>query len=259
MFSSRIVIATQSAHHFKAFCIRFKDFNFVKGRNDVYYGYGQYMNRAMPMQMSGKRTMIIRGHGRISVEPTKTRIQMEVVTENEHVTVAQQENTQKMNAVLGALSEEGIPEEVIQTTSYYIVPMYDYVDGKQILRGYEVSNTITLEVVGMEETGRILDVAVEHGVNRVVNVELMIEDGELHYRRALQEAIRDAQEKAQTVAEAWQINYDPIPGKIIEREIEIPQTFQPFMLEKADSGAATTPIQPGTITVSADIDVHFHY
>lgn len=115
--------------------------------------------------------MTVTGNASLPFDPDKVTIQLGVVTENEQLSQAQQESASKMNQVIQSLLQLGIPRENIQTTAYNINPMYDYIDGKQEFRGYQVSNSITVQMISIDQAGKVIDVAVQNDVNQVSNIQ----------------------------------------------------------------------------------------
>lgn len=203
-----------------------------------------------------KRMMTVTGNASLPFEPDKVTIQLGVVTENEQLSQAQQENAFKMNQVIESLLQLGIPRENIQTTAYNINPVYDYIDGKQEFRGYQVSNTITVQMTNIDQAGKVIDVAVQNDVNQVSNIQFSIEDKQVPYQQALSAALKNAVVKAQTIAETLEVNYDPIPTKIIERINGSPTTYKTFT---AMENSNATPIEPGQIIVNATVEAQFQY
>lgn len=200
--------------------------------------------------------MTVRGNGRVSVEPNIAKIQLEVVTEAKQVSQAQRENAKIMNQVINALLQLGIPRENVQTTGYTINPMYDFVEGEQVFKGYQVINTITIQIIGIDQTGNVIDVAVQNGVNRVSNIEFTVKNVDVHYRRALSEALKNALHKAHTLAETMKVTYDQIPIKIVELNNHTQTSFKTFStLETNES----TPIEPGQIVINASVEAQFQY
>ncbi|WP_085524421.1 SIMPL domain-containing protein [Tuberibacillus sp. Marseille-P3662] len=216
----------------------------------MYYPYGELYRQ------DASRIMTVNGDASFSVEPDTVSIQLEVVTKSERLNQAQQENTHIMNQVIEALVQEGISRENIKTSAYNINPSYDYVDGKQVFRGYQVTNIITLKMKNIDQAGRMIDLAVKNGVNRVSNIQFTIENQQQYYQRALNNALKNAFAKAQTIAETLNVNFDSIPLKIIEETIETPQTFQTFA---AMEDSMSTPIEPGQIIIRAKVEAQFRY
>jgi uncharacterized protein YggE len=200
--------------------------------------------------------MTVTGEGDILVEPNIAQIQLEVMTENMQLNQAQQENADRINQVILALVQLGIPKENIQTVAYNINPMYDFIDGEQVFRGYQVSNIIHVKIIGIDQTGLVIDTAVENGVNRVSNIQFTIENEQVYYRRALSAALKDAFDKAETIARTMQLNLNPIPIKIVENMNEPPSTFRALTVQEK---SFATPIEPGQIVITASVETQFQY
>lgn len=122
------------------------------------------------------RVITVIGRATLSRKPDTVIIQLEVMTENEQIQQAQQENAYKMNQVIQTLIQSGIIKEDIQTSSYIIHPRYDYVDGKQVFKGYQVINSIMVKIKKLDLVGHIIDTAVKNGVNQVSNIQFTLEN-----------------------------------------------------------------------------------
>ena len=203
-----------------------------------------------------RRVMTVIGIGNQSVAPDIANIQLEVSTENMELTQAQQENATIMSQVIQALLNLGINREDIKTASYNIIPQYDYIEGRQVFRGYQVINAITVKITNIEQVGNVIDVAVQNGANRVSNIQFTVDKEELEYQKALSLALQNALVKAQTIANTMQLQLDPTPIKIVEEFREAPIPYQRFA---AVETAASTPIEPGQITINATVNVQFQY
>ena len=80
-----------------------------RGGEVIYYPYMHHqVNRT-------SRKIIVIGNGEIAVEPNIVTVQFEVVTVDEQLSEAQQENAVVMNNVIQSLLRLGIPRENIQT------------------------------------------------------------------------------------------------------------------------------------------------
>ncbi|QTD42575.1 SIMPL domain-containing protein [Sporosarcina sp. Te-1] len=221
-----------------------------KGGSPLYYPYVMHHTRPPA------RIITVTGSGQIEKEPDFIKIQLEVVTENMMASAALQENAERMNRVIEALQQSGIPKSNIQTTSFTINPRYDYVDGQQIFRGYTVTNSISVKVPNGMDAGHIIDTAVQHGVNQISSLQYGIEHENLLYEQALQKALKQAVSKARALAETIQVQLDPKPIKITEDPAYQPGRPEPLL---AVSKIASTPIEPGQIVVQASVRVQFQY
>ncbi len=203
------------------------------------------------------REMIVTGNGEIAAEPDYVQIQIEVRTQGKDVSTAQQENAQIMNRVIGSIMALNIPREDIQTAHYSITPMYDYIDGRQVFRGYEVQNAITVKIMDISQAGTVIDTAVLNGANQVSTIQFKIEDSAVYYRQALRLALVDAHAKAGAMAETMHVSIQPIPVEIIEESnIAIPYTSKSVQMSNQE---LMTPIEQGTMLINATVRVKFRY
>lgn len=197
------------------------------------------------------------GNGEVSVEPNYAELRIEVVTQSRDINEAQRENANIMNQVILALLQLTITQEDIQTASFNIFPQYDYVEGRQIFRGYEVTNAITVKVRNVQEVGRVIDVAVQSGANRISSIEFKLENENRYYHQSLQIALLDAISKARTIAETLKLPYAPQPIEIIEGDTEEPPVLYRAVAMTQES--VQTPIEIGLITIKSKVTVNFQY
>ncbi|SES26386.1 SIMPL domain-containing protein [Psychrobacillus sp. OK032] len=202
------------------------------------------------------RFITVTGNGKVDVQPNYVQLQLGVSTEDKNLSVAQQENANTMNQVIQSIIALGIPREDIQTSAYNIVPNYDYVEGRQVFRGYEVRNAITIKVTDTSQVGTVIDTAVQNGANRVSSVQFRIDDPNPYYQQALRLALQDAQTKAKTIAETMQLPLHPHPIEIVEESQTPPIAFKSVAMAEQ---SFTTPIEQGQITISATVRVKFQY
>ncbi|MFJ8066645.1 SIMPL domain-containing protein [Psychrobacillus sp. NPDC096426] len=202
------------------------------------------------------RVITVTGNGKVDAQPNYVQLQLEVNTEGKDLSVAQQENANTMKQVIQSIIALGIPREDIQTSVYNIVPNYDFVDGRQVFRGYEVRNAITVKVTETSQVGTVIDTAVQNGANHVSSVQFRIDDTTPYYQQALRLALQDAQTKAKTIAETMQLPLHPHPIEIVEESQSQPIAFKTVAMAEQ---SFTTPIEQGQITISAAVRVKFQY
>lgn len=211
--------------------------------------------RCQPFPIS--REMTVTGNGEIIAQPDYVQIQIEVRTEGKDVSLAQQENARIMNRVIESLLALTIPREAIQTTAYTISPNYDYIEGRQVFRGYEVQNAITVKITDISQAGTVIDTAIQNGANHVSAIQFKIEDSDAYYQRALNLALLNAIAKAKSMAETMRVPLQPIPIEIVEESQNI--TPVPYKLAQLSNQEFATPIEQGTISVNASVQVKFQF
>ncbi|WP_226577907.1 SIMPL domain-containing protein [Halobacillus litoralis] len=204
------------------------------------------------------RLLRVNGVGRVEVKPDVAKVKVGVETQDVNLEKAQQENAAKIEQVKNQWIAAGIPEENIQTADYFIFPEYDYVDGKQEFRGYQVTHTLLVTVDDIERTGYIIDLAVANGANRVSNIEFTVSEPYENYQQALNLALGQALANAQTIANTMGLKLDQTPVKILEIGTPPAAPVQSFSKGQVMS-ASTTPIEPGTLETTARIEAYFQY
>lgn len=224
-------------------------------------GYNYYSHTHQPYRINNSTfTMTIEGKGQITVKPDQAKLTIGVVTENPQVQIAQQENAMISKRVIEALKQIGIEENAIKTSIYSVQPRYDYVDGRSILKGYEVEHQLEVTVKDLSKVGTVYDVAIKNGANRSGGVQFSVTNPDAYYREALKRAVHNAREKAEGLAQTIGATLTTIPIKIVEL---VPQQERVFPAFSTHVAAATTqeapPIQTGEFTIIARVKVVYAY
>lgn len=203
------------------------------------------------------RIITVTGRGVKEVAPNYAQLQIEVRTQGKGVQQTQEENAQVMNRVIQSLLALNIPRENIQTAAFNIFPQYDFIDGKQVFRGYEVTNAITVKLEDIEKVGSVIDTAVASGANSVSSIQFGLDNPEVVYQQALQKALQHAQVNAQTIARTMKLTLYPQPISIVEEHQQNgPELYKTLSIASSQMG---TPIEQGKISVSATVTVKFQY
>lgn len=148
-----------------------------------------------------KDRVTVEGTGKVTAKPDIAKISIGVLTDKATVAVAQKENTDKMNAIIKALKDQfKIEDKDIQTSNFSVNPKYDWSDGRQRIIGYIVNQSVEVKVRNFDKIGEILAKAGELGANSVNGPEFTIDDPETYRAEAREKAIKQAKEKAETLA-----------------------------------------------------------
>lgn len=157
-----------------------------------------------------ENTITVFATGEVYAKPDLALTTFSVVTEAETVAEAMTENTEKMNAVIDSMKEEGIEEKDLKTTTFNISPRYEWYykeacippcpSGERILVGYEVQQSLQVKIRDLEKVGALLQKATDAGANQVGNLQFTIEDQDAVKSQARAEAIDEAKAKAKELA-----------------------------------------------------------
>ena len=203
------------------------------------------------------REITVTGNGEIDAQPDYAQIQIEVRIEGKDASLAQQENAFIVNRVIGSLTALNIQREAIQTTAYTISPNYDYIEGRQVFRGYEVQNAITVKIMDISQAGKVIDTAIQNGANYVSAIQFKIEESDTYYQKALNLALVNAIVKAKSMAETMHVSLQPIPVEIIEESQHV--TPVPYKSIQMNDMELMTPIEQGGIPITASVRVKFQF
>ncbi|MFA5346647.1 MAG: SIMPL domain-containing protein [Methanoregula sp.] len=203
----------------------------------------------------------VSGSGSVTGTPDRVQLTFSVQTENANVKTAQSDNAVRMNAVIDALVGAGIPKEQMKTTGYSIYPVYQDSTGllNPKITTYQVTNTLQVTLKDVNQTGNVIDTAVTNGINTVSSIQFMLSDEQAQMLRAdaLKKAVTLARADADIVAAALGVN---ITGT---QSADISQGYTPVVYDSYMAGAATsksavpTPIQPGDVTVTAQVSITY--
>lgn len=206
------------------------------------------------------RVITSSGTGEVLIAPDEAMVTLGVLTENADVKVAQAENAQKMASVVSAIESLGIAKEDIRTTGYSIELVYDD-SGSAFSRKvklYRVSNMVMVTVRNVTRAGEVVDTGVQAGANQVRSVTFTLSDATEQSVRsqALQVAVANSRREADTVAGALGVNITGVKDATISGYYPAPVRYD------ANYGAAakemaSTPIEAGTLTVTASVTVNY--
>lgn len=214
-----------------------------------------HYNRGDLGTFRGDNKLKVFGKGSINVKPDVAEVIIGVVTENEQLDIAQEENSKLTKQVIDSIKAMEVLLEDIQTENYSISANYDYIDGKQVFRGYIVSNYLKVSIKNIDEVGAVIDTAVKYGANNVRGIRFIVSDSSRYYYEALRLAIDDAQNKAISIANTLSVKVNLVPIQIYELSIN---SAAPLTMG-VKSAVLSTPIEPGENKIIAEIEAIFIY
>lgn len=175
--------------------------------------------------VTATNTITVSGEGEVFAVPDTATFSVTVQEEAKQVKDAQEVATKKSNDIIAYLKKQDIDEKDIQTTDYSIYPQYDYVQsgacregycpsGRQVLRGFQVSQTLTVKVRDTEKAGDILSGVGSLGASSVsgLSFELQKSDQDMKEAEARGKAIDDARQKAEALAKQLGVSLVRIVG-----------------------------------------------
>ena len=195
--------------------------------------------------------------GKAEASPDRATVSAGVVQQGKTAREAMFGNATLMTAVFDELTAAGIPKSDITTSQLSLQPQYDYRDrSKPTIKGYEARNTVTVKSDDIDQVGPMLDALVRAGVNNINQVKFTIKDPKEALTKAREDAIREAKEKAQSMAAAAGVKLGPL---LSMTEGNGRSTPQPIYARSSFTSAesASTPISAGDQTLSVSVNLSY--
>ncbi len=163
-----------------------------------------------------KPTIVVYGTGEVYASPDVAMVSFEVRKESKTVADAQDQVNKIMADVKAGLIAKGIEEKDIKTQYYSTYPVYDYVQTpavscspsycppsgqNQVLRGYEVSQSIEVKIRNIDTSGDIISLLGTKSVTNISGLNFTIDNEDAVKATARQQAIDEAKAKAEALAD----------------------------------------------------------
>jgi len=204
-----------------------------------------------------ERGVLVTGTGTVYGEPDQASFEVGVSALEQDVTTATDEVNERVTRVMAALQDAGVAARDIRTLSFAIYPEQTYRPNGQpgVLR-YRVLNLLHVTVRDPAQLGALLGRSVEAGANEVMNVQYTFSDPDGLERRARQQAMEDAREKAEQLASLARVELGAV-----RRIVEGTQGggVVPFAEERIEALSTSTdvPVSSGQLAVTVTLQVTF--
>lgn len=188
------------------------------------------------------------GDGSVAVTPDQARISLSVVTQAQTARDASGQNATVTNNVL--LQLKGLLGMLadIKTINYSLTPNYSYAAGQTAqLVGYTASNTVQVTTADLANVGTIIDTGIGAGANQVSSLQFGLKDDSAARAQALKLATAAAKANADAMASG--VNMHTGAVQVIQEGV----SATPVLTTPGVGATASTPIQSGTVNVSATV------
>lgn len=199
--------------------------------------------------------------GEAQVTPDRARLSIGVQTQAPTAADASARNARLQRAVVDTLRALGIAADQITTSGYNVFPeqTFDPQGRRPRITGYNVQNTVVVELRRVDQVGPTLDAVLSKGANLVSSLQFYSSQAEAVRRQALQNAIQRARADAEVMAaaaggrlgELLELNSGVAPPRPMYQEMAVQSA------RMAD--APPTPISEGTQTVTAMVSARWRF
>jgi len=229
--------------------------------------------------LNQQSTLSASGSATTNVVPDKVTIILGVESNEKTAQDAITKNADMINKVLEALKELGIAENQTGTSNYNLSPIYQdnntapksipcieifpqppECQQSSTIVGYKASNSlsVTLNVQGNVDAGKVVDAATAAGANNVDNVFFFISSQKQQVIRdsLMGQAIANAKHRAELAAGALNMTVYGIQS-IDLNDVQFPVAFSSFKESSAASNSQTQ-LLPGEQEISASVSIVFY-
>jgi len=202
----------------------------------------------------GMRQVTVVGHGESQGRPDMATVQIGVDSEAPTAKDALAQNNTQAQAVLDKLKQLGIAEKDIQTSNFSIYPTYA-TDGRQVT-GYHVTNSVSVKIRNLDQSGTLLDQVVQAGANSISGISFSVTDPQSQLEQARKQAVEDAKARATQLATSGGAT---VGEMLVITENIGSQPPVPMAFERAAGAVAdqSVPVQAGEQSFSVDVQVTF--
>lgn len=222
-----------------------------------------------------QNSISVTGKSEQYVTPNIAEVTFDVMEESSTVAKAQDVVNKKMADIIAYLKSENIDEKDIKTVNYSVYPRNDYVQsakvcyadgactypvGKQVLVGYDVTNSVQIKIRNTENAGKILTQLGTLKATNVSGLNFVVENEDKIRDDARGEAIKDAKAKADLLAKQLGVK---IVGVINFND----QVYYPMYEAKnqslgmgaaiATDAAVPAPIQAGQNKITSQVTITY--
>lgn len=206
----------------------------------------------VPLPLGANQTIVVSGRGVVEATPDRALVTVGAQVTRPAAQEAQERASATMNQVLRQITALGIPRERIQTVA---INLYPQRRPSGEVSGYQAVQRAVVTVDDLGLVGRVVDAAVTAGANLLDGVSFTLRDPAAHRTRAFTAAVQDARTTANAIAAAAGVTISRVV-RIEETGAALPIVRGPALQAAPD---ASTPVLPGTLSVSVQIQAVFAF
>lgn len=211
-----------------------------------------------------KDTITVSGKGEVTAKPDIATVSFSVMEENLDVSKATDAVNTKIGMIINNLKSNGVDEKDIKTTDYSIYPRYDYVtaqaypyNGKQVLAGYDITQSISLKIRDLKKAGKIITDLGGFNVTNMGGLNFTNDKYDDLVRQARDSAIADARAQAEKLAKALGVRLGKITGYSEGGNYPYPVMYDRAMSVGASSAKTEAVLPTGENKITSSVSVTY--
>ncbi len=208
--------------------------------------------------------------GEVYSKPDLAVTTLSVVSEKKTVAEAMSDNTEKMNAIIKSVGDNGVEDKDMKTVNFYISPVYEYQsavscgyypcpDGKRVLTGYQITQSLQVKIRDLEKVGEIIQGATDNGANQVGDLQFTIENEDDLKSQAREEAIDKVKAKAEALAKQLGVKIVRIVSYSESGAYNYPEALYSAKAVGMGGGDSVPQIQTGENKIEATVSITYEF
>ncbi len=230
------------------------------------------MSPAMAQDRLPDNIITVQGTGAVTAQPDSMTLNIGVETEGKTVEAARNSNAEKMNAIIRQLKALGIPGLQLKTAGFNVQPIRESEPSPVTSRrtvekivGYRAYNNLEAKIEGADAdrlsgyASRILDTAMAAGANNTSGPNFYMGRENPAQQEALRLAVAQARKHAEAVASAAGVTLTGVYSIEAYAQPIAMRSYAMAAPDVAEMRKAGTPIESGTMDVTANVTVRFDF
>ena len=206
--------------------------------------------------------VVASGEHRIKVAPDQAWVVVSLQTRDAKAPEARRLGAAAMTAVTAALRNTGLAADTVQTIGFALQPEYEYVNGRQRMKGFLLSNQVQVRIDDVSKVADVLDAVgglslPTSSTITIAGLRFDLKNRASVERDALKGAVEDAMARAKSMAAGAGLSL----GRTLRIEESgdqvMPKFNAPPMMASVSRGggdaAGETPIAPSDIEIRAQV------
>jgi len=210
---------------------------------------------------SSPSVVVATGEHEIKVAPDQAWATVSLETRDSRGAEARRLGAAAMTSVMAGLRNTGLPADAIQTIGFSLRPEYEYVNGRQRMKGFILSNQVQVRIDDVTRVAEVLDAVgglslPASSAVTISGLRFDLKNRSAVQREALKGAVEDAMARARSMAAGAGVSL----GRTLRIEEAssggVPKFPQVSMARQGTmSEAIATPIEPSDIEIRAQVTV----
>jgi uncharacterized protein YggE len=199
----------------------------------------------------------VSGNAKVTAKPDRAQIDLGVVTRAATSQAAAADNARALDAVLAAAKSAAGAGAVLKTVSYSLYPNYHsrVSSAEPTIDSYTATNVVRVTLDDLGKVGGVIDAATRAGANDVQGIQFTLRDEDAVKAEALRQAARQARAKADVLADTLGLRVMRVL-EVAENGVHFAPVFaRPRAMAASASAAVATPVESGTLDVTADVSL----